>query len=120
MFCDCQVLIDCSGSMSRPMYERYIIIVGYLIVKNVLILPCFFISESHSQSSVYSKLTAAKDFFFAFANRTDAYGFAHVIGLITFENKVTVQVMFTPVMDYFKVKVKIVLLISLFYCIVFV
>jgi hypothetical protein len=47
----------------------------------------------------YSRIRAAKDLFDAFVNRTLAYNFHHVIGLVTFESKVEVQLQLTEVLS---------------------
>ena len=46
----------------------------------------------------YSRVRAAKDLFDAFVNRTLAYKFHHVIGLVTFQSKVEVQLQLTEVL----------------------
>ena len=47
----------------------------------------------------YSRVRAAKDLFDAFVNRTLAYKFHHVIGLVTFASKVEVKLQLTEVLS---------------------
>ena len=89
-----QVLVDCSGSMSENIFERYMELADFLIC---IVLFHFLLRGSDA----LSKLSAAIELFYAFANRCDAYGFNHVIGIITFAADVSVKVEFTQIMDYF-------------------
>ena len=47
----------------------------------------------------YSRIRAAKDLFDAFVNRTLAYKFQHVIGLVIFASKVEVKLQLTEVLS---------------------
>ncbi len=86
--------------MSENIFERYCVL--YMIIFSGWCFGLLFSSQK-SGSSRFSRLSAAIELFYAFANRCDAYCFNHAIGLITFSSVVCVKVEFTQIMDYFKV-----------------
>ena len=50
-----------------------------------------------------TRLQAAKDFFEAFANRSQAYDFHHSLGLTVFSSTITVTQKLTKIYEFFRV-----------------
>lgn len=50
-----------------------------------------------------TRLQAAKDFFEAFANRSQAYDFHHSMGLTVFSSTITVTQKLTRIYEFFRV-----------------
>lgn len=51
----------------------------------------------------FSRLQAAKDFFEAFANRSQAYDFHHSMGLTTFHSSISVKQPLSRIYEFFRV-----------------
>ena len=55
------------------------------------------------EDSGFTRLQAAKNFFEAFANRSQAYDFHHSVGLTIFNTKITITQKLTKIYEFFRV-----------------
>lgn len=78
-------------------------IVKYLSKRLLIVLTLSCFSSNDAGTDMYKRITAAKDFFFALANRTQAYELHHVISVISFNRQTEELMPFNESLEQFKV-----------------
>ena len=88
---------------SFPFFRMELLIYSHYTHVYYLYRPC-------SEEDCSTRLSAAKSFFEAFANRSQAYNFHHSMGLTVFNRKVDVVQPLTKIYEFFRVCEQVLLL----------